>query len=150
LFDKDDNGATIKKSKSGKAMTEDKIFLEDVRLNVLIPILNGIEARGRGELSAIADRLEKDFGMKNARVRLAELRSGARVLTIFYCFLLVRGGIMTISQILRGRNLDELTDVERDIVLRLGADTEELRLISEAKAAGLDVKKLLREHLKKS
>lgn len=50
---------------------------------------------------------------------------------------------MSITQIMRGRTIDELSETERDIVLRLMADPEILRLIYEAEKSGVDIKQLL-------
>jgi hypothetical protein len=57
---------------------------------------------------------------------------------------------MTVEQILRGRKTEELSETEQEMVLRLGADLEELRLINSIKSRGGDVKKILRAHLKKA
>lgn len=119
-----------------------------IQKEVLIPQLDKV-ASTRGKLAELAKKLESAHHMKHAKHRLSELRSGKRLLSFFYLNILILGGVMSINQILHGRKLEELNDTERDIVLRLMADPETLRLLYEAEKDGLDVKKLLKIHLKK-
>lgn len=130
-------------------METEKEFYTDIQKNILVPILNSIAAR-RGELAELSRKLEKDFGMKHAKIRLSELRSGSRVLSFYFLKIMVNGGLMGIDQILRGRKIDDLTPIEKDIVLRLIADPEIIQLIYEATKEGFDVKQLLKISLKKT
>lgn len=118
-----------------------------IQKEVLIPILNDLYSR-RGDLAETARNLEK-VGMKHAKNRLAELRSSDRKLTFFYLRLLMNGGIMTVNQILKKRKIEELSEQERDIILRLRLSPNLLNLLYEAEKAKLDVDQLLKVALKK-
>ena len=56
---------------------------------------------------------------------------------------------MNVNQIMRGREIENLNPIEKDVVLRLVADPEILQLIYEAQKDGFDVKQLLKISLKK-
>lgn len=118
-----------------------------IQKEVLIPVLNDLYSR-RGDLAETARNLEK-MGMKHAKNRLAELRSGKRNLTFFYLRLLMNGGVMTVNQILKKRKIEELSEQERDIILRLRLSPNLLNLLYEAEKAKLDVEQLLKVSLKK-
>ena len=123
-------------------------FLKSIQKEILIPILNDYASR-RGALADLARKLEAAGLMCHAKNRLAELRSGDRTLTFYYLNACVRGELMTIAQILRGRKIENLNAAEKDTVLRLMADPKELELLYEAKRDGEDPAQLLRIRLKK-
>jgi hypothetical protein len=127
----------------------EKEFYREIQERVLKPILNDISTR-RGELTKLARMLESKYFMRHAKNRLSELRSGNRELSFFYLNILLKGGVMTVEQILRGRKIEELNDTEREIVLRLSTDSEILQLIYEGQRDGIDVKQLLKISLKRS
>ena len=131
-----------------KAVEEEKKFFKEIQRGVLIPILKGIEAKGRGELSALADRMER-HGLKHARVRLSELKRDRRDLTFFSTSLLIEGGVMTIDQIMRGRRMDELGETEQRIIRKLQASDEILQEVARASADGFDVLRELKGLRKK-
>ena len=133
-----------------KAIEEEKKFFKEVQRGGLIPILDGIEAKGRGELSALADRLEGRHGLRHARIRLSELKKDKRDLAFFFACILIDGGVMTVDQIMRGRKMDELNEAERKIIRKLRVSDRLLELVDEAETGGLDVEKLLEIHLKKN
>jgi hypothetical protein len=122
-------------------------FFEFIQQEILIPELN-IIASHRGKLTELAEKLEKS-GMKHAKQRIAELRSGRRKLSFFFLRMLIIGGVMSVDQILRKRPLEKLSPSEQDIVLRLRLEDELVKLLYEAEKDGLDVKQLLKIHLKK-
>lgn len=129
-------------------MEKEKEVYRQTQNDILIPALDKLSTT-RGDLADLAKRLESNFGMRHAKNRLSELRSGKRTLSYYFLQLMIDGGVMTVKQILRGRGMDELTGEERDIVLRLTADREILQLLYEAQQEGLDVKTLLKISLKK-
>ena len=51
---------------------------------------------------------------------------------------------MSVNSITKGRKLNELSEVERNIVLRLDPEIEELTLLFKAKRMNIDVKSLLK------
>lgn len=119
-----------------------------IQKEILIPELNKLFA-SRGKLAELALRMESDFKMAFAKNRLSELRSGKRALTFFFAHLMIKGGIMTVDQILRGRKLADVEPVERELILRLEADLEALELLHEAKEQGIDGKAILRLTIKR-
>lgn len=131
-----------------RATMSDKLFFRQIQTETLIPLLDKM-ATDRGALADLARKLETRYGMRHAKNRLAELRSGKRELSFYFLNILINGGIMSVSQIMRGRTLEELNPVERDIVLKLTADPEVLELLHQAKAEGVDVKQLLKATLRK-
>lgn len=72
------------------------------------------------------------------------------MLSFFFLNILIRGGVMSIDQILRGRDLDDLSPIEKEIILRLLPDPEILQLLYDAKKEGIDAKQLLKISLKRS
>jgi len=120
---------------------DEKKFYKQILTEVIRPIL--IDYAQQRRLSELAIKLGVDH-----RSRLSELKNGNRDLTFFWLNIFVKGGIMGIDQILRGRELSELNDVELDTVLRLDPDKEILVLFYKAKRQGVDVKGLLRSVVK--
>jgi hypothetical protein len=115
---------------------EEKKFYERLHKTVVQPILG--EYANQRKLT----ELSKILGIEH-RSRLTELKNGSRKLTFFWLNLFVKGGIMNAESILRGRNLNELSEIELDTVLRLDPDTEILKLLYKAKKNKIDIKKLL-------
>jgi len=130
-------------------MQTEKNFYRQVQKEVLVPILDKLYSK-RGALADLARHFESNHLMKHAKNRLAELRSGNRLLSFFFLNILIKGGVMSIDQILRGRNLDELNPTEKEIILRLLPDPEILQLLYDAKKEGIDAKQLLKISLKRS
>jgi len=97
---------------------EEKLFYKQIQTEILIPILNRL-ATDRGALAKLARKMEAEYGMRHAKNRFAELRSGKRDLSFYFLNIMINGGVLNVSQILRGRKLENLTDVERDIVRKL-------------------------------
>lgn len=126
----------------------EKQFFKQIQNETLIPILDNIAAE-RGALADLARKMQSRYGMRHAKNRLAELRSGRRELSFYFLSIMINGGVMSVNQILRGRKLDDLTAAEREIVLKLTADPEILELLHQAKDEGVDVKQLLKVYLKK-
>lgn len=122
-------------------MMDEKEFYDKLLINEVQPILNAYA--GRRELSDLAKKLNIAH-----RSRLTELKNGSRKLTFFWLNIFINGGIMSVENILRGRNLNELNEIEKDTVLRLDPDKEELLLIYKAKKQGISVKELLRSVVK--
>lgn len=118
-----------------------------IQKNVLIPILDDLYLK-RGELADIARKLE-NVGMAHAKNRLSELRSGSRKLTYYYLQLLIAGGVMNVKQILNKRKIEELSDEERDLILRWRLPSSLVNLLYEAEKYGMDVEKLIKVTLKK-
>lgn len=113
----------------------EKQFFRQIQNETLIPILDKMAAE-RGALADLARKMQSRYGMRHAKNRLAELRSGRRELSFYFLSIMINGGVMSVNQILRGRKLDDLTAAERDIVLKLTADSEILELLHQAKAEG--------------
>ena len=126
----------------------EKQFFKPIQNDTLIPILDNMAAE-RGALADLARKMQSRYGMRHAKNRLAELRSGRRELSFYFLSIMINGGVMSVNQILRGRKLDDLTAAEREIVLKLTADPEILELLRQAKDEGVDVKQLLKVYLKK-
>ena len=126
----------------------EKQFFRQIQNETLIPILDNM-AEERGALADLARKMQSKYGMRHAKNRLAELRSGRRELSFYFLSIMINGGVMSVNQILRGRKLDDLTAAEREIVLKLTADPEILELLRQAKDEGVDVKQLLKVYLKK-
>ena len=126
----------------------EKQFFKQIQNETLIPILDNMAAE-RGALADLARKMQSRYGMRHAKNRLAELRSGRRELSFYFLSIMINGGVMSVNQILRGRKLDDLTAAEREIVLKLTADPEILELLRQAKDEGVDVKQLLKVYLKK-
>lgn len=129
-------------------MEKEKEVYRQIQNDILIPALDKLSTT-RGDLADLAKRLEIVFGMRHAKNRLSELRSGKRTLSFYFLQLMIDGGVMTVKQIMRGRSMEELNDTEREIILRLTADREILQLLYEAQQEGFDVKTLLKISLKK-
>lgn len=55
---------------------------------------------------------------------------------------------MNADSILRGRKLNELSDIELDTVLRLDPDKEILMLLYQARKQNIDIKSLLKAVVK--
>ena len=126
----------------------EKQFSKQIQNETLIPILDNMAAE-RGALADLARKMQSRYGMRHAKNRLAELRSGRRELSFYFLSIMINGGVMSVNQILRGRKLDDLTAAEREIVLKLTADPEILELLHQAKDEGVDVKQPLKVYLKK-
>lgn len=120
---------------------DEKNFYKQLLINEIRPILQRYAADR--QLSELAKKL----GIEH-RSRLTELKNGNRDLTFFWLNIFFKGGIMTADNILKGRKLSELNEIELDTVLRLDPEKEELLLIYRAKRQGIDVKSLLKSILK--
>ena len=55
---------------------------------------------------------------------------------------------MGVDNILKGRELNELSEIELDTVLRLDPERDELMLLYQAKRQGIDVKNMLKSIVK--
>ena len=80
--------------------------------------------------------------MKPARI--SEMISGATDISTYYVAKFIQGGIMTIEQILAGRDLSKLPEQDQMVFLRLMIDEEELVLINKIKQKGVSLKTLLK------
>jgi hypothetical protein len=118
-------------------MMNEELFYSNLLKREIQPLLKVYA--DRRELSIIAKKL----GIKH-RSRLTELKNGDRKLTFFWLNIFVSGGIMSVNSITKGRKLNELSEVERNIVLRLDPEIEELTLLFKAKRMNIDVKSLLK------
>jgi hypothetical protein len=120
---------------------KEKTFYQAILDREIKPILN--EYMQERKLSELA----KMLGIKH-RSRLTELKNGQRELTFFWLNIFVKGGVMSVDRILRGRNLSDLEDIELDTVLRLDPDKDELILLYKAKRQGIDIKSMLKSIIK--
>lgn len=116
---------------------DEKEFYTKLQKNLIAPLLEKYKQERR--LSELAQQL----GIEH-RSRLTELKQGSRKLTFFWLNIFVRGGFMTVDQIVKGRKLTELSAIELDTVLRLDPSRETLLLLYKAKEQGVDVQSLLK------
>lgn len=116
-------------------------FFNRLLRDEVMPIL-----RGYAERRQLSD-LAKTLGIEH-RSRLTELKNGNRKLTFFWLNIFIKGGLMTVDNILKGRSLSELNEVEQDTVLRLDPAIDTLMLIYKAKREGIDINTLLRTVIK--
>ena len=120
---------------------DEKQFYDNILKREIQPLLH--EYADKRQLSELA----KELGIEH-RSRLTELKNGDRKLTFFWLNIFVKGGVMSVDNILRGRTLKELSDIELDMVLRLDPDKEELLLLYKAKRQGIDLKQMLKSVVK--
>jgi hypothetical protein len=120
---------------------EEKEFYHKLLKNEVQPILEKYAAKR--ELVDLAKQLGIDH-----RSRLTELKNGSRKLTFFWLNIFVKGGIVGVDNILKGRQLNELSEIELDTVLRLDPEKEELMLLYQAKRQGIDIKNMLKSIVK--
>lgn len=120
---------------------DEKEFYQTILNREIKPILE--EYKQKRQLSELAKKL----GIEH-RSRLTELKNGDRDLTFFWLNIFIKGGVMSVDNILRGRRLDELEENELDAVLRLDPDKEELLLMYKAKRQGINVKNMLKSVIK--
>jgi hypothetical protein len=120
---------------------EEKQFYDKILKTEVQPILR--QYAEKRQLSELAKKL----GIEH-RSRLTELKNGDRSLTFFWLNIFVKGGVMSVDNILRGRKLKELSDIELDTVLRLDPEKEELLLLYKAKRQGIDIKQMLKSVVK--
>lgn len=115
---------------------EEREFYDNLLVNVVQPILNSY-AENR-QLTV----LSKKLGIEH-RSRLTELKNGIRKLTFFWLSVFIKGGVMGVDQILKGRKIEELSKIEKTVVLRLDPDEEELALLYKAKRKNINIRKVL-------
>jgi len=76
--------------------------------------------------------------------RLTEIIQGDREVTTYYLALLMRGGVMSVEKILAGRDPEQLSQEEQDVIERLSLDQEEVSLLSRLKRRGFDMKSIMK------
>lgn len=117
-------------------------FLDQYKPTV-IKELSRVKDAERGGLSSLAKRIDMDPS------RLSELLGGRRNLTSEYLIKMIGGGFLTVDQLLKGRDMNDLSPEEREFInsLKIVEDREWIQIITELKKQP-SVEKTAKEMLK--
>ncbi len=111
---------------------------------IVIKELSRVKGAERGGLSALAKKIDMDPS------RLSELLGGRRNLTSEYVIKMVGGGFLTVDQLLRGRDVDDLGPDEKEFIdsLKIVEDREWMQIITNLKRQSPEVERMAKEMLK--
>ena len=105
------------------------------------------EYRAKRQLSAIARQLGFHESRLTEMITTNDNGEYKKRITPHYLAKFLDGGIMTVSQLLDGRKLDELADRPRLFFERMLLSGDTLRLVIETQRRGIDLDKVLQEIL---
>ena len=103
--------------------------------------------RDKRQLSAVARQL--DFHQSRLTEMITKNENGEykKRITPYYVAKFLDGGIMSVSQILQGRKLEDLPDRPRLFFEHMILSRKTLKLVIEAQRRGIDLDRILHEML---
>ena len=75
--------------------------------------------------------------------RLSELRKGKRELSYYYLALFVRGGLITVKQLMGGKTLDDFSPEQQEIIRSLDLEPRLAAKVHLALSRGIDIESIL-------
>jgi len=103
--------------------------------------------RAKRQLSSIAKKLGFHHSRLTEMITKNENGEYKKRITPYYVAKFLDGGIMSVSQLLQGRKLEELPDRPRIFFERMILSRKTLRLVIEAQRRGIDLDRILQEIL---